>query len=421
MFLRIAFVGLSASWATTAACAELTPDWSRWVPLLGLRTEGRLEQASTPPLTWKIQGAPIDPATRAHRVQWQLSGEGFTLAGSIDLNPHSLTGHWKIHPGHLDLRRWLRPLAQWTKLADGLGDLTGDGTLEIEGEGDFDHGRPSGRIQLHLRDGSVHSPAKNLSLRGVDLAISIDDLVEISSSAPQTLTFREIIWSGATATDGRAVFTLPGHGVIQLEEARLRIFDGTVAIPAATLDTRAPATQVVQATVKVDQLDLAKIAPLLPESVTEARGRLTGEIGVRWSAADGFKPGDGNLRIERLAGAEIRLTPRPGFLSGSVPPRIQLLPAWTGPLARWFSADNPVYDAVHDIEMGRMPLKLDHLQISLRPDGDRQGHTASVSLSARPSQAAAVEEVTFEVNVSGPLDHVIQLGLAKQLRVSTRP
>ena len=115
----------------------------------------------------------------------------------------------------------------------------------------------------------------------------------------------------------------------------------------------------------------------------------------------------------------MRLTATPGFLTQRLPARISLLPSWTGALGRWLAPVNPAYHDMQEIEMGRANLRVETLRIDLTPEGDEQGRTAQVYVSARPEQAGGtVKEVTFQVNVSGPLAAVLRLGMNQNMSLN---
>ncbi len=178
-----------------------------------------------------------------------------------------------------------------------------------------------------------------------------------------------------------------------------------------------PAKPAVEATAEFSQVALAELALLVPQALAEAHGRVDGRIALRWSAATGFEPGAGSLTVSAEAPATVRLAATPGFLTQRMPRTIALLPAWLGPVARWFSPENPAYDTLHEIELGRQLLTVENLRLQLYPDGPDAPRSALVELAARPAAGGAVERVTFTVNVAGPLNQVLRLGLNEGLKV----
>jgi len=105
-------------------------------------------------------------------------------------------------------------------------------------------------------------------------------------------------------------------------------------------------------------------------------------------------------------------------LTARVPQYFDLLPAWLGPLARWARPVNPAYAAMKSIELGQAELRVKTLDVLLTPDGDERGRSATVRLVAQPEQpGSAVKEVSFDVNVAGPLNEVLKLGIDRGFSV----
>lgn len=207
---------------------------------------------------------------------------------------------------------------------------------------------------------------------------------------------------------------------LRVAGAEVTAFDGSVSLEPFDVtragDTLAP----VSADVVLTDASLAALAVLLPEAVTSAAGRLSGRLRLRWSSADGLAPQRGSLSLSPTAEASFRLQPQPGLLTRQVPEHFQLLPAWMGPLARWIAADNPAYPVLRDVEQGTLPLKVDRFEVQFLPD-DPLGRTARVNISARPATPGPVDKVTFEINLSGPLEQVIRLGLDERVKVRAGP
>jgi hypothetical protein len=68
--------------------------------------------------------------------------------------------------------------------------------------------------------------------------------------------------------------------------------------------------------------------------------------------------------------------------------------------------------------MGEKLLTVERLHAQLYPDGPNGARSAVVEISARPANGGAVDEVTFTVNVFGPLTQVLRFGLNQTLKVS---
>jgi len=88
-------------------------------------------------------------------------------------------------------------------------------------------------------------------------------------------------------------------------------------------------------------------------------------------------------------------------------------------VARWVRPENPAYKNMQAIELGQSDLRVKALNILLTPDGDERGRSATVRLVAQPDQpGSAVKEVSFDVNVVGPVNAVLKLGIDQGFTVN---
>ena len=82
------------------------------------------------------------------------------------------------------------------------------------------------------------------------------------------------------------------------------------------------------------------------------------------------------------------------------------------------SLKNPAYDTLKKIEEGEMPIAVKTITINFTPDGDENGRSASVVIAARPSDPrSAVKNLRINVNVTGPLTEVLQMGAANRVQI----
>jgi hypothetical protein len=199
---------------------------------------------------------------------------------------------------------------------------------------------------------------------------------------------------------------------LTVRAARVEIAGGEVTVEPCEIPL---SPLVVNANLQISRVGLQDIVFLIPTAgLAEARGRIDGVVQVKWRAEAGFQLGLGHLALRADEPTIVRLTAAPGILTGHVPQYIDLLPPWTGPLARWIRPENPAYGNMRSIELGQTELKVKTLDVQLTPEGDERGRSATVRLVAQPTQTgSAVKEVTFDVNVAGPIAAVVKLGLER--------
>ena len=96
------------------------------------------------------------------------------------------------------------------------------------------------------------------------------------------------------------------------------------------------------------------------------------------------------------------------------------MPAFFGPLGRWLAVNHPAYDTLRQIEMGEMALSVESLEVVLYPDGRDGKVSARVAVTARPADRRAVEEVSFELNVTGSLKEVLLLSTDQRVNIGVK-
>jgi hypothetical protein len=377
--------------------------------------QGETQIAGLPPLTWTLFAAPArDGQKSAHAT---LDAEGLSLRIQFEADLAGETLAWKITEGRLALGPWFRALAPRLPAVLSSASLTGE--LRISGSGRLDDMlRPLGRVSLTCTDAVLENPSAGWALAGVSLAGDFDlgpDLA-ITSAGPATLGIQTI----RTSRFGARALTLAGElgGGRQLfvTAARIEIAGGEVSIPEPFTVPLSPMT--VSTRVRMQRVGLQDFVALIPSGLSDARGRLNGDVRLLWSQTGGLQLGLGTLSLDESESTVIRLARSPGFLTGSMPARIGLLPGFLG---RLVYAPNPSLKDLREIELGEAELQVNSLHLRLTPDGDERGRSAFVQVDARPLQPrGTVERVTFDINVAGPYAPLLRIGLNQPFTMQVR-
>ena len=377
-----------------------------------------------PPITGELSGdftSSLLPGAPA--VHWQLelrgaeagAGRAAKLQGNAEgLVLHAETtltsldaGSWRLTEAKIDLARWWPVLA--AKFLPSADAASAEGALTLAGEGAFAGSRVGGRAQLALRDGQWRWPAKDLTFSGVALSGSLAALPALTSAEPFAVTIREASVAGVAAREVAIEFSVDAAERVQVRRATAQVFGGGVEVTPFEFPLARPA---VKTDLHFTAIEIGQLARFLPPVLAAASGKVSGRMSLAWTQAEGFVPGSGRLQIDPGGAASIRLAPQPGFFTRSVSRR---LPAgWP----RWFSIENPAYAPLRALEMGETPLHIESLDVGLRPEGDAEGRTARVVLTARPEADKVIKSVRFEVNVAGPLADVLKLGVVHGVQVN---
>lgn len=382
------------------------------LPAAAASMRGTVAWSGCPPVTWSIE---VPPATGS---PWQgrviVTGQGIDVRGTVAYdNENTLV--WDLTEFSLDLAIWFKPLFARFAPDQRDDDVVVRGAVTGSAKGRRTPTGLTGEGSFAWSDGALSSVSRAFELSGLNLQVELDRLEQPSTPPGQTLRFALARVSGVEITDGLVRFQIEQGTRVRVESARLSALGGSLVAEPFAFAFSHEGIEAINARVNASGVALAQVALLLPKVILEAQGKISGGVGLGWNSTTGFALGDGSLRIDRLESVEVRLSPQPGFLTDSVPVTLSLLPAWMGPLSRRMTIANPAHQVLRAIEMGEMPLVVDDLELRTRPEGDAAGRTAHVALSARPKVPGVVEAVDIEVNVSGPLDQVIRIGLENSI------
>jgi len=104
--------------------------------------------------------------------------------------------------------------------------------------------------------------------------------------------------------------------VAAIEVARVEIAGGEIEAAPFVAPLSPPA---VNAKLQIRGIGLADVVALVPAGVSEARGRVDGELQLGWSKALGLQVGAGRLDLRPDEPMVLRLVAAPGLLSANMP------------------------------------------------------------------------------------------------------
>lgn len=385
----------------------------------GLRVSGGLNGVYAPvperPLAWSLTWA-ATPEVGRRTGEVRVTGEDFALRIALDYRGAEGRLSWRVVEGRVDLASWVPALAKRPELSAVPAGLDATGVIVISGEGAWAAGAATGELKAVWSDGVVRNEVQGWRLSGVTVRAGGDLAEWLRGRVPLDLAVKTITTTRFGARAFSAGATVVGGERIEVKAARVEIAGGEViAEPFAVIPAGLSAEGVTLVLRRVGLQDLVVFAPT---ALAEALGRINGRLRLGWTRAGGVQIGEGELTLEDSEPMRVRLAPNPGFLTDRVPKRLEVLPFWLGPLARWFAPVNEAYGMLSDIELGRLGLKVESLDVRLTPGGDERGRSASVRARARPAEpGGAVGPVTFEINVAGPLADVLRMSLQQNVSV----
>lgn len=336
-----------------------------------------------PKLKWKLKVHTEKPRERF--VEFVVEGQGMRVVGDARLDPMG-EGAWRIAAAEIDLGVWFGWLMPQVKPE--MAAVAMSGQLAANGEGTWRGGVLGGRATLSLRDGRLDDPAHKVLLEGISVDIEMVDLAKRRTGPAQVFTWRSGHYDFIAIGVGRIEGELDGEE-LRVTKAAIDIFGGELNVGSLVMSTAKPEFAV---NAQVTGIAVDQILFLLPHILSEARGRLDGNVALRRDE-HGVEIGDARLSLREGETADIRLAVKPGWLTTSLPPDI----------VKYFPG-------FRKIENGEIPIRARVLQITLTPAGDAQGRTGWVRLEGGPSDPDLTAPIDMNVNIRGPLEALANLG-----------
>ena len=400
-----------AACALGVAFAEAAWGAGLKLPPLSGEVSGRFvlpAQASVPPWDWKLRIDPDGAQRRKAELTVAAAGARLRVAANVDLAGGE--GTWNILEGEVDPAAWFAIVAP--RVMSGASGIKVGGRVVLSGGGTLVRGdEPHGTIKFVWSDGSVRDEEHGWRFDGVTLRGQLDgdftNLAAARSERPWQLSVKTITTQRFGARNLAIDAQLNENGTVSLLSARVELAGGDVTIDPNTVSLFPP---VLDFNIRVNRVGLQDLVAVVPASLADARGRIDGMVRLGWSKAAGIRIGAGHFSLRDDEVSTLQLVPTPGFLTQRFPEHLSILPAWTGPLAKLMQPLNPVYGDARNIEMGKTSLQVVSFDLKLTPKGDGQGRTGVVSISARAIQPlAAVKLVSFQINLSGPLESLLKM------------
>ena len=366
-------------------------------------------------LPWKLAFSKGEGGEQAFTCKIATSSTQLLASGRMNLATGD--GFWRIEEARVDVAIWLALVAP--QLGSVLSGATAQGTFTVSGEGTLHEGKAVGRLVIEWRDGVLVHAEQGWKLEGIafkgEFVVDLESL-QVVSAKPFELKIGTITHPRFGARNLSLLAVLTERRSLQISAAQVEVAGGDMVADPSEWPLVPLAVDI---NLHIHRVGLQDIVFLVPAAgLADARGRIDGVVRVKWNAEQSLHFGLGDLAVSNDEPAVVRLTPSLGLLTGKLPQYFDLLPSWTGPLARWTRQKNPAYKNMQNIELGKEELQVKTLTIHLTPEGDTLGRSATVRFVAEPTeQGSAVKQVTFDINVAGPLNEVLKLGIEQGFSV----
>ena len=95
--------------------------------------------------------------------------------------------------------------------------------------------------------------------------------------------------------------------------------------------------------------------------------------------------------------------------------------AATGLLTSGLPAKDPRYPVLKKIESGLLQLKVGELRLDIRPPNVPAGRTAQLHVVGEPVDPEVKAPVTLDLNVNGPLERLLNMGMDSRVNFVGKP
>lgn len=377
------------SWSSYENGRATVQPWQ--APIDELSVDGQLvvKAAELPAqeLSVKFEAHQTARKTWAGRVQ--AAGPGLNLQGEGSYDPAKDDLMFKAPALSLDLDTWQGFVRRLVLLPGGTWDLAGKLTGQAEGRLVGKKLTTSGT--LHLRAGRAHDAKLAVTAEGIEADFEFTDLAPITTK-PGAVRIREIQAGQLVLRDLDAEVALAGGGKISVNRASFQALGGTVATEPFNYF---PNLRALEAVVLLEGIRVEDVMALTPNLPAKASGRVNGRFPLRIDGS-GLRLGTGWLQLKPGIYAEIRLNAA-GLLTGGASP------------------GSPGYAVLKKVESGLLKLKITEMRLDIRPPNAPPGRSAQLHLVGEPVDPEVKAPVILDLNVNGPLEKLINLGLDSRI------
>lgn len=378
---------LAATFLSVVTAGAALPPAGEWkLPPLDGELTGEFKAlllGDAPPLKWKFSVKTEKPRERT--VAFQIEGRGLRVQGEARLDPIG-EGDWRVTEAEIDLAEWFGWLAPRFS-ADAAG-VTCSGSLRLSGAGTWRNGALGGKASFSVREGRIDDPARKFLLEGISVDFEIADLAKLRTEPAQVFTWRSGRYDVVALGVGRIELELDAEE-IRVTKAAIDVFGGELNVGSLVMSTKSPEFSVVA---RMDGVEVGQLMFLLPPVLSEAHGRMDGNVAIKRDAT-GIQIGNARLALREGETADLRLAVKPGWLTTSLPPAV----------VKYFPG-------FRKMESGEIPIRARVLEMTITPQGDAAGRTAWVRLAGGPSDPELNAPIQTDVNVRGPLEALVKIG-----------
>jgi hypothetical protein len=366
-------------------------------PLEELTVDGQLlvKAAALPPQELAVKIDARQTAEKNWTAHVQADGPGFSLRGEATYDTRQDELVFKVPAATLDVKTW-QQFARRLVLIPG-GDWEAEGKFTASAEGRLAGKELTTTGKVELRDGRANNAALGVTSEGIEFTLEFTDIAKVITR-PGTLRIRDLSAGKLRMQQMDYEFALAGPEKIAITRVNFQALGGTIS---AEPFNYFPSLRELDAVVLVDGLNIEEIMALTKELPAKATGRVNGRFPLRIDDS-GLRLGTGWLQLKPGVAAEIQFSTS-GLLTSGVSP------------------NTPQYAVLKKVETGLLRLKISEMRLDIRPPNAPPGRSAQLHLAGEPVDPEVKAPVVLDLNVNGPLEKLINLGLDSRLSFGSKP
>jgi len=367
------------------------------VPLDDISVDGQLivKAAAVPEQTLTLRIEAHLTAQHDWTGAAALNGPGLTVQAEGTFNPATQALDFKLPAVTLDLKPWQNFVQRLVVLPGGAWELSGqaDGSAEGRWAGkEF-----SATARVRIRDGRAANPARAVAVEGLEVDLEFTDLDHFQTK-PGTLRIRELRTGQLVLRELDAEFAFGDSNKITVTRATLKALGGSLGAEPFKyfLDQRQ-----LDVVLLAEDINMEEVLALTKDLPAKASGRVNGRLPVHVDEG-GFRLGTGWLALTPGVAAQLQFNA-------------------AGLLTAGLSPGSPSYAVLKKVESGLLKLKVSELRLEIRPPDAPPGRSATLHVAGEPFDPGVKAPVTLDLNVNGPLEQLLNLGLDSRLKFGTKP
>jgi Dicarboxylate transport len=338
-------------------------------------------------LTVKLQAKLTAKDTWTGNIQVDGPGVGLKGEGGYDVAGGELK--FKLPSVALDLKTWQGFIHRLIVLPGGTWELEGKVNGQVEGSLQGRNLKAGGKV--NVREGRVRYAPQDVTAEGVEGDFEFVDFDKVETK-PGTVRIKELRTGKLSMRDVAAELAFNGPNKIVVSQISLQTLGGKVSAEPFKYFVE---QRTLEAVLLVDGVDIEQVMALTKDLPAKASGRVDGRFPVRIDGS-GVRLGTGWLALKPGVYAELQLSAG-GLLTSGVSP------------------GNPSYGVLKKVESGLLKLQITELRLDIRPPNAPPGRSAQLRISGSPVDPTVKAPVTLDLNVNGPLEKLLNLGLNSRL------